>query len=169
MNNKGYEVINPPNTLQKKVRKLVGREAQVDPVEKAEQAVKRLSVNFADWMDDEIKRLLDIWQTNKANGFSPEARAALYRAAHDLRGQASTLGFPWVGQIAGVFCDILDAMGSRPIPDAFLEKYINAIRAIARETQSGEDNSIAERLAEELSKTGEEMIEKVSKDNPAAA
>lgn len=169
MNNKAYEVINPPNTLQKKVRKLVGREAQFDPVEKAEQAVKRLSVNFADWMDAEVQRLIDIWQTNKASGFSTEARASLYRAAHDMRGQASTLGFPWVGQIAGVFCDILDAMGSRPIPDAFLEKYINAIRAIARETQSGEDNSVAEKLAEELSKAGQEMIDKVSKDDSEAA
>lgn len=159
-----YETITPPNTLQKKVRKLSGRDAKFDPVKKAEQAVERLSVNFADWMDTEVQRLMDIWTANKETGFSAEARGDLYRTAHDMRGQASTLGFPSVGQIAGVFCDIMDAMGDRKIPDAFLEKYITAIRAIARETKAGEDNSIAATLAEELSKAGEEMIAKVNED-----
>jgi chemotaxis protein histidine kinase CheA len=164
-----YQTITPPNTLQKKVRKLTGRAAQFDPIEKAERAVERLSVNFADWMDEEVQRLMTIWQSTKQSGFSPEARGALYRAAHDMRGQAATLGFPSVGKIAGVFCDIMDAMGERDIPDAFMEKYVTAIRAIARETKAGEDNSIAATLAEELSKAGAEMIAKVNADDTQAA
>lgn len=162
-----YTTIDPPNTLQKKVRKLTGRDAKIDPIAKAEQAVERLSINFADWMDKEVERLMDIWQTNKSAGFSAEARGALYRAAHDLRGEASTLGFPSVGQIAGTFCDILDAKKDKPVPDDFLEKYITAIRAIARETKADEENSVAAALAEELSRTGAEMIDKVEDDKAA--
>ena len=162
-----YTTITPPDTLQKKVRKLTGRAAKIDPIAKAEQAVEQLSVNFSDWMDKEVQRLMDIWQTNKSAGFSGEARGALYRAAHDLRGEASTLGFPSVGQIAGAFCDILDAMNDKPVPDDFLEKYITAIRAIARETKAGEENAIAGALAEELSHAGAEMIDKVE-DTKAA-
>lgn len=154
-----YELINPPNTLKSKVRILVGREAQIDPVEKAEQAIERLSANFADWMDEEVSRLVDSWQANKSSGFTQETRTALYRVAHDMRGQASTLGFPSVGRIAGNFCDILDTIGEDRVPDAFLEKYITAIRAIARETKRGEDNSIAGELADELAKAGQELIQ----------
>lgn len=164
-----YETITPPNTLQKKVRKLTGRDASFDPVQKAEQAVERLSVNFADWMDEEVQRLMKIWEANKEAGFSDEARGSLYRAAHDMRGQASTLGFPSVGKIAGVFCDIMDAKGAHDIPDSFLEKYITAIRAIARETKAGEDNTIAITLADELSKAGAEMIAKVHDEDTKAA
>jgi chemotaxis protein histidine kinase CheA len=165
----GYQTITPPNTLQKKVRKLTGRDAQFDPIKKAEQAVERLSVNFADWMDEEVQRLMTVWQQNKDTGFTKEARGDLYRTAHDMRGQASTLGFPSVGKIAGVFCDIMDAMGERDVPDAFMEKYIKAIRAIARETKAGEDNSIATTLADELSKAGAEMIAKVGEEDSKAA
>ncbi len=155
-----YKTITPPDTLQKKVRKLVGREATIDPVAKAEKAVERLSVNFATWMEEEVARLIEIWQASKVSANANESRAMLYRAAHDMRGQASTLGFPSVGHIAGVFCDILECMGNDPIPEEFLEKYISAIRAIARETGAGEDNSIAEALAQELSRAGNEMIER---------
>ena len=162
-----HSTITPPNTLQKKVRKLTGRKANFDPIANAEQAVELLSVNFADWMDKEVQRLMDIWQTNKSTGFSGEARGALYRTAHDLRGEAATLGFPSVGHIAGVFCDILDAVNDNPVPDDFLEKYITAIRAIARETKAGEENAIAAALAEELSQAGAEMIDKVQ-DSKAA-
>lgn len=154
-----YELINPPNTLKAKVRMLVGRDATIDPVEKAEKAIERLSANFADWMDEEVTRLVDSWQANKNSGFSQETRTNLYRVAHDMRGQASTLGFPTVGRIAGILCDLLDIVGEDRVPDAFLEKYITAIRAITRETKRGEDNAIAGQLADELAKAGQELIQ----------
>ncbi|GAB5511075.1 MAG: hypothetical protein Rhims3KO_24760 [Hyphomicrobiales bacterium] len=163
-----YELIDPPSTLKSKVRMLVGRDAQVDPVEKAEKAIERLSANFADWMDEEVSRLVDSWQTNKTAGFAQETRTSLYRVAHDMRGQASTLGFPAVGRIAGIFCDILDTLGEDRVPDAFLEKYITAIRAITRETKRGEDNAIAGQLADELAKAGQELIEEHKQKTKAA-
>lgn len=160
-NNTAYELIDPPNTLKSKVRMLVGRDAHIDPVERAEQAVERLSANFGDWMEDEVTRLIEQWRKTRDLDFSPKARAALYRVAHDMRGQAATLGFPSVGKIAGVFCDILDALGEQPVPEDFLEKYVNAIRAIARETDRGEDNAIAEQLSSELARAGEDLIAQV--------
>lgn len=163
-----YELINPPTTLKSKVRMLVGREAQVDPVEKAEKAIERLSANFADWMDEEVTRLVDSWQANRNAGFTQETRTGLYRVAHDMRGQASTLGFPTVGRIAGIFCDILDTLGEDRAPDAFLEKYITAIRAITRETKRGEDNAIAGQLADELAKAGQELIDEHKQKTEAA-
>ncbi len=159
-----FQTITPPDTLQKKVRKLSGRDAKFDPIAAAEMAVDRLSVNFTDWMDDEVKRLMEIWETSRESGFSSETTDVLYRAAHDMRGQASTLGFPNVGKIAGIFCDIIDALGDRPVPADFLEKYITAISAIARETSAREDNSVATTLAEELAKAGNEMIARYTQD-----
>lgn len=163
-----YELITPPNTLKSKVRMLVGRNAKVDPVEKAEQAIERLSANFADWMDEEVTRLVASWQANKSSGFNHETRTSLYRVAHDMRGQAATLGFPTVGRIAGILCDLLDIVGEDRVPDAFLEKYITAIRAITRETKRGEDNAIAGELANELAKAGQELIDEHKQKTQAA-
>lgn len=155
-----YEMITPPNPLKNKVRMLRGAEAKIDPVKRAEQAIERLSANFADWMDEDVERLIRQWDQNKSLGFTAETKAALYRAAHDLRGQAPTLGFPSAGRIAGILCDLLDVMGDDAVPDAFLEQYVTAIRAIVRETQRGEENELAGRLADELCTVGQALIEK---------
>lgn len=152
-----YETIDPPNTLRAKVRILKGRDAQFDPVKKAEQAVERLSTNFGEWMNEEVERLVETWGVSKSAGFSPESRAALYRAAHDLRGQAATLGYPAAGRIAGSFCDVLDECGAA-VPDAFLEQFVRAIRAIARETERNQGSAVADALADELDHAGRELI-----------
>jgi chemotaxis protein histidine kinase CheA len=153
-----YETIDPPNPLRAKVRILTGRDANFDPVKRAELAIERLSGSFSDWMMEEVERLLEQWSANKSAGFAPQTRAALYRVAHDIRGQAATLGYPSAGRVAGVFCDILDSVESRDVPDAFLEQYVTAIRAIARETERGKDSTLAQNLADELAKAGQELI-----------
>ncbi|MBV6657010.1 MAG: Hpt domain-containing protein [Devosiaceae bacterium] len=163
-----YETINPPNTLKAKVRILTGREAQTDPVKKAEMAVERLACNFGDWMNEEVERLLERWAAGKSSGFTEENRAALYRAAHDLRGQAATLGYPNVGRIAGTFCDILDELDGQPIPDPFLEKFVNAIRAIARETERNQENETAQALADELAAAAKDLIARQASQASAA-
>ena len=163
-----YETIDPPNTLRSKVRILKGREAQFDPVKKAELAVERLASNFGDWMGEEVDRLVERWSVGKSTGFTPESRAALYRAAHDLRGQAATLGYPTAGRIAGSFCDVLDECGDT-VPDAFLEKFVNAIRAIARETSRNQDNDLARALADELHQAGQDLIRSLGSSAPEMA
>ncbi|MEM6384461.1 MAG: Hpt domain-containing protein [Pseudomonadota bacterium] len=146
-----YETIDPPTNLRAKVRVLSGREAaEFDPVKKAEQAVERLSSNFNDWMNEEVERLVEQWGAARNSDFNTDRRAALYRAAHDLRGQAATFGYPSVGRIAGTFCDVLDDLEGEDLPDGFLDKFVSAIRAIARETDKDPENETAIALADQL-------------------
>lgn len=153
-----YETIEPPHTLRSKVRVLSGRDAQFDPVEKAEAAVERLSTNFADWMTEEVDRLGERWAVGKSSGFNQQSRQALYRTAHDIRGQAGTFGYPHIGAIAGTFCDILEGLEDQPVPDEVLEQFISAIRAIIRETERNQSNVVADQLTEELKVASGEIL-----------
>ena len=94
-----HEVIVPEN----KLRKAVSREPldpSDDPIARAEQALAELAGEFNGWMESECERLDRARRTVALEGFSTEAKEALFHAAHDLKGQAATFGFPAVASAA---------------------------------------------------------------------
>src|SRR5262249_12264976 len=96
-----HEVITPPNRL----RGVVGRAIDGDdPVASAEAALAQLSSEFASWMDDECERLDRARRNVRQNGMTALPREALFRCSHDIKGQAATLGFPLVADVAGSLC-----------------------------------------------------------------
>ena len=89
-----YEVITPPHEL----RKVVAPAGDVvdDPVARAEAALAELSSEFSGWMESECDRLEAARQDVKRDGFTPKTHDTLFRAAHDIKGEAGTFGYPAV-------------------------------------------------------------------------
>src|SRR5688572_20771730 len=90
---KDHDVITPDNPLRPFVRR-VPDDDKDDPVARAEQALAQLSGQFNDWMIDECDRLAAARQRVADEGFTADARDVLFRAAHDIKGEAATFGFP---------------------------------------------------------------------------
>ena len=67
-----------------------------DPVARAEQALAQLSGEFAGWMHSECERLEAARQNIKRDGFNKKSHDELFRAAHDIKGEAATFGYPAV-------------------------------------------------------------------------
>ena len=65
-----------------------------DPVARAEAALAQLSNEFADWMHAECERLDAARQEVKRLGFTKKTHDELFRAAHDIKGEAATFGYP---------------------------------------------------------------------------
>ncbi|MEZ5878219.1 MAG: Hpt domain-containing protein [Tepidamorphaceae bacterium] len=87
--------------------------------------MEKLSVSFNMWMEDEIDTLREAHTGTKKDGMTGEARQALFRAAHDIRGEAGTLGFPLVGQAASSLADLLSMLPDDvEIPDALIEGHV---------------------------------------------
>ncbi len=147
-----YEIVSPPTDLRSKVRVLSPREAKkFDPVKAAEDAVSRLSPQFSVWMDDETRRLLSAWENIQSKGISQDLLDTLFQSAHNIKGQALTLGFPLVGDVAANFCHLIEAVPSRKeLPLELVERYVEAIRAMVMEGAKDEAN-----------KTGVELLEKL--------
>jgi hypothetical protein len=81
-----HEVIVMPNRLKKAVRHAGANER--DPVTDAETALVELSAQFGNWMEDECEALDKARQLVHAEGLNEQTRPTLFRAAHDIKGQA---------------------------------------------------------------------------------
>src|ERR1700749_3156620 len=101
------QLIQVPNTLKLKVG---GRFGGIDPaaIAKAEAALKGLSSNFAQWLQDEIAKLDASRARIKAEGWSAETAESLYLRAHDLKGLGSTYEFPLITRLAASLCRLID-------------------------------------------------------------
>ena len=155
-----YEIIKPKVDLSKKIR-ILPSSSDFDPVAKAEQAMERLSSNFGTWMKDEVGKLQAAWQSFDTFDSKQEAVQALFRAAHDIKGQAHTMGYPIAGTIAGSLCHLIENVPELDhLPIEILEKHVQAIAAVVNEDAREEDNLVGKELAKNLSNLTEDIIAK---------
>ena len=102
-----HHVITQPNPL-RRVMKRVDEEDSDDPVARAEQALAGLSGEFNDWMRIECERLAAAHVAILKDGFSADTSGELFRAAHDIKGDAATFGFPTAAAAAESLCRIIE-------------------------------------------------------------
>jgi len=115
------------NTARRQPRKPTNDEVLIA---RAEAALESLSSHFAGWMNEECRRLEAIGRSIQAGERSPEALDALYRAAHDLKGEAATFGYAAVAGSATALCDILETLKKRgTVPAQAIGAFIADIRA----------------------------------------
>ncbi len=145
-----HEVINPPNPLRKALSTVKSMDPNDDPVARAEQALVQLSGEFSAWMEAECKRLDQARCAVKSKGFSKATREALFHAAHDIKGQAATFGYPWVAGSADSLCRLIEHT-----PD------MNRI-PVARPEVLG----IADELTKRLREVTEEFLTQENRDRP---
>jgi hypothetical protein len=155
-----HEILHPPNRLAAKVREVPSSgTSEADLVARAEKAVAALSHDFADWLGEELDRLVMARDAVAERGLADDkARGELYRVCHDLRGQAPMLGFPLAARVADGVCGLLDGVALARIPIALIDHHVDAMRAIVREKASGEGTPIARTLAQRLSAVTKEFI-----------
>ena len=87
-----HEIITPENKLSVAVSKTPGQSGD-DPIARAEKALADLSTQFASWMDAECDRL-DKARLELAKNPDASSKDVLFHAAHDIKGEAATFGFP---------------------------------------------------------------------------
>jgi hypothetical protein len=128
-----HEVISPPHRLRRALSNVEVSPAD-EPVARAEQALARLAGEFATWMAEEGERLDDARNAVKAAGFTAATREALFFAAHDIRGDAETLGYPGLTIPAESLCRLIEhTRDMSRIPLSLVDQHVDAVRAIIRE------------------------------------
>lgn len=145
------QMFQAPNALRLKVGG--GRLGAIDPaaIAKAEAALKSLSGNFAQWLNDEITKLEGARQTVRAEGVTAENMESLYLRAHDLKGLGSTYEFPIITRMAGSLCKLIDDPDKRTNAPLFLiDAHIDAIKAIVSDQIKDEDHPVGVALSVEL-------------------
>src|SRR3954462_3691987 len=163
-----HEVIVPPNKLKKAVQKIKpGEKIPFDPVERAEAALAELAADFSVWMNQECARLDAARHAVKASGVTAGNRDVLFRAAHDIKGQAATFGFPMVAPVADSLCRLIEhTPDAARLPFPLVDQHVDAIRAITHKNTRGDSNANAARLAEKLRHVTDEFLIHENRDRP---
>lgn len=161
-----HQVITQPNPLRKVMRRVDERELD-DPVGRAEQALADLSVEFAAWMKDECARLASAYAAIEKDGFNAQTREELFRAAHDIKGDAATFGYPTAAAAAESLCRIIEhAPDLDKVPGELIVHHINAIQAIVREQTKIDMIGMADQLSARLRGVADEYLIHVNRDRP---
>jgi HPt (histidine-containing phosphotransfer) domain-containing protein len=138
-----------------------------DPVIRAEKALAALSSEFGSWMDSECERLDDARRDIVSNGFTDSNKEALFRAAHDIKGEAATFGYPAVALAAESLCRLIEhAPDTGRITGALVEQHVNAVRAIYREYGHSDAQKLATTLTKRLRELADDFLIKENRDRP---
>jgi len=143
------EIFMPPNILKAKVGSAVGG-IDMAAVRRAEVAMETLRVEFDDWLSVDVAKLGEC-RDRYAAAPNAEARADLFRAAHDLKGQADTFEFPMIARVASSLTRLIDS--TKPlteIPLGLIDAHVAAIRVIFRDKIKTTTDKISSVLCEEL-------------------
>ena len=161
-----HKVITQPNPLRKVLRRVDERDLD-DPVARAEEALAGLSGEFKNWMLVEADRLSTAHAAMLEKGFTEEAAEELFRAAHDIKGDAATFGYPSAAVAAESLCRIIEhAPDLERVPAELIAHHINAIQAIVRENAGINNAGMAAALSKKLRGVADEYLMHVNRDRP---
>lgn len=161
-----HHVITQPNPLRKVLRRVEEKDMD-DPIARAEQALADLSGEFKSWMTTEVNRLSAAYVAIRNDGFTKERRGELFHAAHDIKGDAATFGFPAAAGLAESLCRVIEhAPDLERVPAELFTHHINAILAIVHENTKLDSISVSAELSRRLRKVADDYLADVNRDRP---
>lgn len=161
-----HHVITQPNPLRKVLRR-VERKDMDDPIARAEQALADLSGEFKSWMTTEVNRLSAAYVAIRNDGFTKQRRDELFHAAHDIKGDAATFGFPAAAGVAESLCRVIEhAPDLEKVPAELFTHHLNAILAIVQENTRLDSISVSAELSRRLRKVADDYLADINRDRP---
>ena len=164
-----HDVIVPKKNLKSFARKVSADENGLDfeAIDRAEAALKELSTEFDAWMVTECDRLEAARKALSTGGLSKGSTQVMFRAAHDIKGEAATFGFPLAAEIAGSLCRLIfHTPKPSSLPLDLIDRHVAAVRAVVRENVRGDADPTAREVLERLRNLTETFLKDLHKDDP---
>jgi HPt (histidine-containing phosphotransfer) domain-containing protein len=162
-----HEVVTPENKLRDRVSNRPLAHGEEHPLARAEKALMELSAEFGTWMHSECERLDMARRALAQGGFTAANKEALFHAAHDLKGEAATFGYPAVTGAADSLCRLIEyAPDATRIPLPLVDQHVDAVRAIYREYVRSDAQELAAKLTRALRAVADEFLLKENHDRP---
>jgi len=161
-----HHVITQPNPLRKVLRQVRGQDLD-DPIARAEKALADLSGEFKTWMLVEADRLSAAHARVLKDGFTDANSEELFRAAHDIKGDAATFGYPSAAAVAESLCRVIEhAPDLDNVPSELILHHINAVQAIVRDHTKLDSTKVAGELSRRLRKVADDYLMQVNRNRP---
>jgi chemotaxis protein histidine kinase CheA len=156
------ELFMPPNMLKAKVGGGRGG-MDLDAMKRAEAAMESLKSDFGNWITDDVKTLTTA-RARYAATPDEAARAALLRAAHDIKGQAPTFNFPLIARVAASLSRMIGELpAGAAISLNLIDAHVTAIQVIHKKGLQDTRDKTALALCTELDARVDEVVAAVKK------
>ena len=153
------ELFMPPNMLKAKVGGGLGG-IDMAAMKRAEDAIEGLKSEFGAWIADDVKKLTEA-RARYAQTPDADARAAMLRAAHDIKGQAPTFNYPLIARVAGSLSRMIGELPAKTtVPVALVDAHVNAIQVIHKLGLQDTNDKTAQALCAELDARVNEVLRK---------
>ena len=132
-------------------------------MKRAELAMEELKGEFSGWIADDVKKLIET-RTRYALAPDDSGRAAILRAAHDIKGQAATFKFPLIARVAGTLSRLIGELPPKTdIPVALVDAHVNAIQVIHKLGMQDTRDKTAQALCAELDARVDDVLKTVKR------
>ena len=156
------ELFMPPNMLKAKVGGGPGG-PDLAAIKRAEDAMQALEGEFGDWLATDVMALTDA-RARYAATSNAEARNALLRTAHDIKGQAPTFNYPLIARVAASLSRLIGELPpSTAIPLTLVDAHVNAILVIHKHKMQDTNDRTAQALCAELDARVDDVLAKAAK------
>lgn len=125
----------------------------------ADAAMKDLSGDFQNWMGDEVNRLIAAFEVFSESPPNKRDIGPLFRAAHDIRGQAAVFGYPIASEIAGSLSKLLDKIEPDYLPLQLISHHVDSVKAIYRNNIRDYANPVATQIIHNLRRAIDRVVE----------
>jgi chemotaxis protein histidine kinase CheA len=103
----------------------------------------------------------------KNSGFTGAITEQMFHAAHDIKGDAATFGFPACAAAADSLCRLIEyAPDCTKIPLRLVDQHVDAVRAIIREYSRSDAVDLAHQLTGRLREVTDEFLLHENRDRP---
>ena len=161
-----HELITPDTAKFRKTVRLAQPDED-DPVTRAEAALAAISSEFSVWMQQECERLDAARRKVRHGGLTKPNGQELFLAAHDVKGDAATFGYPLAATAADSLCRLLEhTPDHNKIPLTIIDQHVDAVRAIVREYARDDISEIAASLTGRLRQVTDEFLVVVNRHRP---
>jgi len=151
------ELFMPPNMLKAKVGGGLGG-LDMSAMKRADMAMESLKDEFGTMIADDVNKLSTA-RTDYADTPGPANRAALMRAAHDLKGNAPTFEFPLIGRVAASLARLIDELPqNKPLPATLVDAHVNTVLVMLRQKMQATTDKTAQALCAELDADVDEAL-----------
>ncbi len=153
------QIIQVPNALPAKLGPGKGIDDAL--VERADQAIEQQAGSFLERLVEEVQHLVRLTtelEDAPDQAALSAAQQKIYAANHEMRGEAGTYGFALVTGIANALCRYVEGLptGTLAVP-AVVRAHTDALRAVIRDSVSGDGGAAGKELLQGLQLLAEKM------------
>jgi chemotaxis protein histidine kinase CheA len=108
-----------------------------DAAQRVARVLARMSDEYAAWLVAEGERLDGHVAVMRADPLDPRPAEAIFRVAHDIKGQAATFDHPLAGAVAERLCRLLRDAPVGSVPADLVAAHVAALAVVAVEDLRG--------------------------------